>query len=165
MNVSKLRSVRIVLLIAAVLAFISGMPKAVKAGKEAASDVTKIKVEILDKKCYSKSDNSFTGTKYYIDFTVQLSNNTDVDWYYLAVQTDVFNSKGEKIGTVTSSFGSNWGPGNGNSFLLEEDKTATQVVTIEKKESEIDDFFVALVNSELSDLRFESAVVSGYHND
>lgn len=156
MSVKAFRIVRIALLAIAVIACIVGVVKSTNAAKKAATDVSRIEVEIIDKKGYVKSE--YSSKHYYIDFTFRITNHTGVEWAYLDIRTEVFDRNGRSLGTITTPFGSTY---SSNALGLEVGETITKVSTIDVNESRVDDFFAAMYESDLSDLRYESSVTSG----
>ncbi len=154
-----MKRIRIILLIVAIIACIAGYPIAKDAEHEAATDVTKIDIQVVDKECYFDEDSgAYMYGKYVINLKLEFTNDTDVDWSYLNVSTRVFDKDGEQLGTITSSFGSSYGDSD---FLLEEDETITRKTSLSENKGYEDDFFVALYNSDLSDLVFECEVTDG----
>ena len=156
MSIKALRIIRIILLGIAVIACAVGFNLSKTAAQKAATDVSKIDVEIIDKKGYVKSD--YSSKHYYIDFTFKITNRSGVEWASLDIKTEVFDKNGRSLGTITTPFGSTYGS---NALGLEVGETITKVSTIDVSQNNVDDFFAAMYESDLSDLRYESRVTSG----
>lgn len=161
MNVKTAKTIRIILLVIACIACIVGVTISQKAAKEAATDVSKINVQITDRDCYyNQNESPYTNGCYHIDFTYKITNNTKVDWGYLKITTYVYDKSGKQLGTITSEFGSSYGSSD---LKLKVGETVTKSSGL--KDNRPNDFFAALYETPLSDLRFESEVTYGsYYN-
>ena len=158
MNVKTAKVIRIVLLVVACITVIVGIKKSQKAAKEAATDVSKINVQITDMNCHQEQNDG----RYYIDFSFQITNKTNVDWGYLKVQTHVFDKNGTSLGTITSEFGQSK---RSSDLILKVGETVTKESSIAENANSPGDFFMSIYESNFSDLRFESEVTYGsYYN-
>lgn len=149
MNVKTAKIIRIILLVVACIACIVGVSTSQRKAKEAATDVSKIKVEITDKSSYS--DNQFN-----VKYTFSIKNGTKVDWSYLKITTYVYDKNGKELGTLTSELGNSY---NSSNFKSEAGKTISKDVTFSS--SYPDDFFTKLYESDFTDLKYESVVTYG----
>ena len=157
MNVKTAKTIRIILLVIACIACIVGVNISQKAAKEAATDVSKINVQITDRDCYyNQNESPYTNGCYHIDFTYKITNNTKVDWVYLKITTYVYDKSGKQLGNITSEFGSS------SNFKLKVGETVTKSSGF--KDNQPDDFFTALYETPLSDLKFESKVTYGSYS-
>lgn len=99
MNVKVAKTIRIILLVIACIACIAGVSMSQKAAKEAATDVSKINVQITGKNSYHKDDvGGYIYGCNYVDFTYKITNNTKVDWGYLKITTYVYDKNGKSLG-------------------------------------------------------------------
>ena len=157
MSIKTLRIIRIVLLVVAVIACIIGFNLSKDAAKKAATDVSKIEVEITDKECYMEP--GYGDNHYYIDLTMKITNHTEVAWRYLDITTEVYDADDTLLGSIRSTHGTSTG------FQLKEDGSTSVVVTIDAFGSKADNLFVKVFETDLSDLRFESSVTAGDYID
>lgn len=150
-----LKIITIVLLVIASLCFFAGLQTSKDAAQKRATDTDKIKVEIVDKECWYEPDSSgYSNGCYYVKLTYEVKNKTKVDWSYLQVTTEVTDKSGKSLGTLTASLGS------GNSSAKFKVGKSTKIdVTFDSKNP--DDFFIALLEKELSEFTLESRVTSG----
>ena len=159
MRVKVLRIVRIILLAAAVIACVAGVVKTKKAGR----DVSKIDVQITAKHCYHKeNDGAWINGRYYIDYTFEIANHTNVGWKYLQITTYVSDKNGKSLGTITTEFGSSYGASD---LKLRVGETVTIDSSIADSANQPGEFFTTLFNSDLSDLVFASEVTGGTYYD
>lgn len=157
MNVNTAKKIRTVLLVIACIACCVGFSLSQKAEKKAATDISKISVQIIDKECYyNQNESPYTNGCYHIDFTYKIINNAKVDWRYLVITTYVFDKDGTSLGTITSEFGSPYGSSD---LKLKVSDTITKKAGF--KDNQPDSFFSTIYESELSDLKFESEVTDG----
>lgn len=159
MSVKTAKNIRIILMVIACVAVISGITNSQKAAKEAATDVSKINVQITNMNCYHKqNDGAYTYGRYYIDFTFKITNNTKVDWGYLKVTTYVYDKSGKALCTIKSEFGQSYGSSD---LKLKVGETVTTDSSIAENAYNPGDSFMRMYESNLSDLRFESEVTYG----
>lgn len=163
MSVKVAKTIRIILLVVACIACIAGVSMSQKAAKEAATDVSKINVQITGKNSYHKDDvGVYIYGCNYVDFTYKITNNTKVDWGYLKITTYVYDKNGKSLGTITSEFGQNYGSSD---FKVKVGETVTKDSTIEENAYNPSEFFMKLYESSFSDLEFKSEVTYGsYYN-
>ena len=162
MKVETAKTIRFILLIIACIALFRGIVLSVDAGKEAARDTSNIIITVTDKKSYYNEHESSYGNGYYhIDLTYSITNKTKVGWKYLQVIAHVYDKNGKSLGTINSDFGTAYGPLDLNLGVGE---TVTNKVSL--KDNQPDDFFAALYQYNLSDLKFEFDITQGtYYED
>lgn len=168
MSIEITKRMRIILLVIASIMLIVGFVKTgidlaqkQEAEKEAATDVSKIKVEFLKKKSYYKSSEGQYGMGYYhVDYTCRFVNNTKADWTYLSLETSVYDKNGKELGTITSSFGSSYGTSD---FRLKVGESLLETVNL--KDTQMYGLFETLYNSDISSLRFETKITYGTYDE
>jgi len=114
--------------------------------------MSRISVQVTAKECRYDTDRG----RYCIDLTYKFKNRTKVAWTYLASSTLVSDKSGKSLGTVTSQFGATYGASD---FKLEVGDSTTKTTTIESANP--NDFIVALLESDLSDLTFTTELTDG----
>lgn len=158
-SIERVKKIRIILLVIACIACFVGASKSRAAEKKAATDVSKIKVQIVDKECYHKAaESEYRSGYYYVDLTYKITNRTKTTWSYLNITTYVYDKDGKSLGTITSEFGSTYGTSD---LKLKAGGTVTQSSSF--KSNQPDDFFATMYVSDLSELVFESEVTYGRH--
>lgn len=136
--------------------------KACSAAKEAAHDVSKIDIQVINKESYSGIDeNSWSNSEtYYVKLTYNITNNTKVDWGYLDIKTYVYTMNNELLGTISTQYGTSLGTSDFRIDRGESLKKTTEIST-----NNPDDFFTRLYESDLSQFRFKSEVSYGSYYD
>ena len=156
MSVKVAKTIRIILL---VIACIAGVSMSQMTAKEAATDVSKINVQITGKNSYHKDNvGAYIYGCNYVDFAYKITNNTKVDWGYLKITTYVYDKKGKSLGTITSEFGQSYGSSD---FKVKVGETVTKDSSIEENAYNPSDFFMKLYEYDFSDLEFKSEVTYG----
>ncbi len=152
-NYKVVRVINIILFVVALISCMPGYHRAKIAEREAATDMSRIQVEIVEKKSYFDESNQ----KYCVDITYEFENKTKVDWDYLSLTTYVYDRSGKSLGTITSKFGYS------SSFKLKAGQTIKQ--DSQFAEYYLDDFFKTLYESNLSELVLETEVTYGGYSE
>ena len=161
MKVETARTIRTILLVLACIAFICGMIWSIGAAKDRASDTSNISISITNKDCYYNANESpYTNGCYHIDLTYSITNNTKVGWQYLNIVTYVYDRSGNSLGSIYSEFGVSYGQSD---FHLGVGDTITKETGLE--DNQPDEFFAALYQYDLSDLKFEYEIQTGTYYD
>lgn len=150
------KKIRIAMLILACIAVAVGVPISKIAEEKAATDVSKIKIEIISKDAELKVNDGWR-REYNFGLTYKITNGTEVKWESLDIETRVYDKKGVLLGTLTTSLGRSY---SGVDLELKAGQTITRKVYLRYEEG----FSQTIFESKLSDLKFEFSVTSGTYS-
>lgn len=150
MSIKTAKIIRIVLLVLASILLFVGISLSREFERMAASDVTRIKASVTNKKSYENSNGD-----YCIDFDISVTNKAKVTWSYLNIIIHVFDKSHSELGTITSTLG------NSSDLNLKRGQTKHLTTTLTKRYLDDTSFVGKLYNSAFSDFIFEVEVTQG----
>lgn len=145
MKLGMAKTFRTVLLMIACIMFIAGLSLTKNHKNELAHNPEDIKIKVL------RSTSTADSRYYYVDLDYKITNNTDVELYYVEV-TAYFNDKNDELlGTINSKHGSQIGYA---ALKLEESKSTTQIIQLSARQSSssFEVLFAELYNNGIEDM-------------
>ena len=153
MKIEKIKKIQIALLVIASILFIVGLVLSNKAGKERAHNVEDISVKIVE------DYTAVKGNRYYVYTDFEIRNNSKETVKCIQVTSYFTDKNGRSIGTMTSTFGSNWSWDGG--LELDAGKTVINTTYLEQSYSNWESLFEKLYKNGVSsyDVRYEITYV------
>ena len=98
-SIERVKKIRIILLVTACIACFVGASKSRAAEKMAATDVSKIKVQIVDKECYHKAaESEYRSGYYYVDLICVRQGRKITGNHHIRIWLNVWNVRFETQG-------------------------------------------------------------------